>query len=108
MSYQVIVTYEGRGGFIVYMEDGNCLKFEWEHVQGGVEIITGSAQEWAAICRKQTADRAIGRRQEILERIAQEYKRQKAKRAKIIMESDRIFISFEGYGLFAYLKSLFD
>jgi hypothetical protein len=75
LDWNVVISGQGRAGTITYSEGANSIRFAWE--LGGrdvIAIISGpSPQNW-------DSDLAwtIGRRQEILDRVAREAIRLKA------------------------------
>jgi hypothetical protein len=103
MSYKVDIKREGRGGDVIYVEEGKGLQFEWDINSEGVEIYVPTDYEWDGFCEKRGAEWAQGRRQEILEVVAQEYCRQKAKKGKWKIADHWIFISFENYMIGRFL-----
>jgi hypothetical protein len=88
VNYEVTIIPKGRYGFVEYAEGQNVCRFEWEF-GGTVTIIMSvpSPQEWDDECSS-----FAGRRDEILSRVAEECRRQKAPSARIEI-SDR-FIYF--------------
>ncbi len=104
--YQVTITQKGPGGWDIYTEGGRKLAFEWQFSAEGVAISVPTPQGWDDYCEKNDAGWAKGRRQEILERIAQEVRRKKAKTAVISYEDDWIILSFEDDWVFSLLKKL--
>ena len=94
MNYQVKITQKGRGGWIDYVESEKQLPFGWDFSAIGVEIYVPSPEEWNEYCNEHKADWAKDRRTEILERVAQEVCRQKAKQAKVSIKENWIDIEF--------------
>ena len=92
MDYQVKITHIGRSGWVNYLEGDKVLSFGWDFSAIGVEIYVPSPEEWNKYCNEHKADWAKDRRTEILERVAQEVCRQKAKNAKVRINYDWIDI----------------
>jgi hypothetical protein len=92
MNYHVKIIQSGRTGWINYVEDGKLLPFGWDFSALGIEIYVPSSEEWNEYCDKHKADWAKDRRTEILERLAQEVCRQKAKKAKASINDNWINI----------------
>ncbi len=70
-TYKIEVEAHGRGGWAFYVEQGR-LPFSWEilGVKGtGVEMPIPEA--WDAYCEKHGANWAKGRRDEIVQRVAE-------------------------------------
>jgi hypothetical protein len=107
MSYEVEVKRTGRGGWAEYREDGRGLRFNWDINAEGAEIYVPPSHKWNIYCEEQGALWATGRRQAILERVAQEYCRQRASKAKWRIEDHWIFISFEPYFIHRFLNKVF-
>src|SRR5947209_1180984 len=72
MNYKVEIDQTGRGGSVSYTEDGQTLSLDWEFAVGGVDIFVPTPEEWDAYWQNRGAIWAAGRRQEILERVAEE------------------------------------
>jgi hypothetical protein len=94
MDYRVEIDSAGRAGNVRYWEDGPPLEFWWEFTMDGAAISVPAAQDWDAYCDRTEAGWAKGRRQEILARIAEETRRQRASSAKIAFEEDWIVLRF--------------
>lgn len=107
MSYQVEITQTGRGGWSYYIEDGKTLSFDWDFSIGSVEIYVPTPEEWDAFCEKRDAGWAKGRRLEILVRLAEEIRKQKAKSAKVSIEDHWIILSFTNAWIPSFLRSFF-
>jgi hypothetical protein len=70
-AYKIEDELHSRGGWVFYIEQGR-LPFSWEilGVKGrGVDIPTPEA--WNDYCEKHSANWAKGRRQEIVQRVAE-------------------------------------
>ncbi len=107
MNYEVEVKRTGRGGWTEYREDGRGLRFNWDINTEGAEIYIPPSHEWDNFCEENGALWAKGRRQEILERLAQGYCHQRANKAKWRIEDHWIIISFEPYFIHRFLNKLF-
>lgn len=83
MSYEVDFVKEGRGGWAYYREEEATLPFDWDITSDGFEVYLPPSAEWDEFCQKHQATQCIGRRQQIIERLAEEIRRKKAKKAKI-------------------------
>lgn len=94
MNYKVEIHQSGRGGRVSYTENGQELLFDWEFSIGGVDIFVSAPENWDAFCRRSNAASAEGRRQEILERLAEEVRQQKAKSSSISIEDNWIHFYF--------------
>ena len=75
-EYTVEVEPHGPAAWIHYRESGVHLRFWWEFLADGASLSVPTAQEWDATCTRERASNALGRRQEILERIVQQVCRQ--------------------------------
>jgi len=96
MTYEVKFTTRGRGGYVYYIEDGIELPFDWDITTVGFDIYVYTPDEWDSFCEQHGAYRAKGRRQEILQRVAEEVRKQQAKSAKVTIDDTGISFSFEG------------
>ena len=96
MNYEITHTQEDRDGYVYYMEDGVKLPFYWEFMVGGFDIYVPTPEKWDSFCEQHDASRAKGRRQEILQRVAEETHKKKAKGAKVSIDDTGISFSFEG------------
>jgi hypothetical protein len=94
VNYKVEIEQTGRGGTITYTEDGGSLLFDWEFAIGGADVFVTTPELWDANCRSRNAAWAEGRRQEILERVAEEVRRQKATSATLSIEDQWIHFDF--------------
>lgn len=94
MSHKVEIEQTGRGGTITYTEDHGSLSFDWEFAIGGADVFVTPPELWDANCTSRGAVWAVGRRQEILERVADEVRRQKATGASVSIEDQWIHFSF--------------
>jgi hypothetical protein len=94
VNYKVEIEQTGRGGTITYTEDGGSLSFDWEFAIGGADVFVTTPELWDANCRGRNAAWAEGRRQEILERVAEEVRRQKATSATLSIEDQWIHFDF--------------
>jgi hypothetical protein len=106
MSYKVEITQDGRCGQDIYVEDGKRLPFDWEFSAAGVTIYVPTPQEWDAYCEKYDAVWAKGRRREILERVAQEVRRQKVKSARFEILDHWVELSFEDHWIFSLFSKI--
>jgi hypothetical protein len=95
MNYEVKFTTKGRGGWVYYIEDGKTLPFDWDITTAGFDIYVPTSEEWTAFCDGHNALQAKDRREEILQRIAEEVRKQKAKTAKVSIDETGISFSFE-------------
>jgi hypothetical protein len=107
VKYEVEITQEGRGGTYYYIEQAAKLPFDWDFSSQGVSIVAPTPDEWDSYCSKYDADWAKGRRQEILQTLAEEVRRRKAKSATITIEDHWVNLSFKDSWVFSLLKSLF-
>lgn len=106
MSYKVERTQEGCGGWVYYIEDGVKLPFDWEYSATGFDIYAPSPQEWDTFCARHGAQTAFGRRQEVLQRVAEEVRRKKAKTAKVVIDDAGISFSFKGDPVYTLLRKI--
>jgi aspartokinase-like uncharacterized kinase len=96
VKYDVNIIREGRGGWIFYREEDNSLPFDWDITSDGFEVYVPPPSEWDDFCKRNSATQCIGRRQQILERLAEEVRKKKAKKAKVTIDDMGIHFSFEG------------
>ena len=94
VDYQVEIGQSGRGGTITYREGAGSLSFDWEFSMDGADVFVVTPEQWDANCRGRDAAWAAGRRQEILERVAAEVRRQQAASATISIEDQWIHFQF--------------
>jgi len=94
MDYNVEITQSGRGGSINYIENEQALRFDWEFAMDGAYIFVPTAEQWDAYWQSNNLSWAQGRRQEILERLSEEVRQQKAESAKITFEDNCIHLRF--------------
>jgi hypothetical protein len=94
MNYRVDIDQSGRGGRIRYAEHENALFFDWEFSLDGATVFVPSPDEWDARCQGDETNWAKGRRHEILERLAEEVRRQKASGSTISIEDHWIQFVF--------------
>ena len=105
--YEIGIIDNGPGGRILYAEGERVLAFEWQFCAEGAAVSVPTPQEWDAYCEKDDAGWAVGRRMEILERVAHEVRRQKEKTAVISYRDGWIILAFEDPWVFSLLKKLF-
>ena len=96
MNYKVRMVRSGRGGAVYYDEDTTTLPFEWDTTSDGFEVYLPPSNEWDDFCKQNNATHCIGRRQQIIERLAEEVRRKKARKAKVSIDDQGICFSFEG------------
>jgi hypothetical protein len=94
MNYKVEITQSGRGGTIYYIEDDHRMSFDWEFSMSGATIFVRTPDEWEKNSQSQDASWTSGRRQEILERLAEDVRRQQAPSARIEIEDHWIELTF--------------
>ena len=94
MSHKVEIEQTGRGGTVRYFEDGRELTFDWEFTMDGADIFVPTPEQWDLNCRSRGAGWAEGRRQEILERVAEEVRAQKATSSVVNIEDNWIHFVF--------------
>jgi hypothetical protein len=94
MSYKVEIQQTGRGGLVKYIEHGGELCFDWEFASRGADIFIPDPLQWDTYCRNHGAGWAEGKRQEILERVAQEVRTQKARNSSVNIEDNWIHFDF--------------
>jgi len=94
MNYKVEIHQTGRGGRVSYMEDERTLFLDWEFAVDGVDLFVPTPENWDAYWQGRDAGWAGGRRQEILERVAEEVRKQKAAGAKVTIEDNWIHFGF--------------
>jgi len=96
LKYKVNIVREGRGGWANYTEDGMTLPFDWDITSDGFEIYVPRDDEWDNFCTQNNATQCTSRRKEILERLAEEVRKKKAKNAKVTIDDMGISFSFKG------------
>jgi len=94
MNYKVEIIQSGRGGSINYIENEQALRLDWEFAMDGAYVFAPTPAQWDAYWQSNNIPWAAGRRQEILERVAEEVRRQKAQTAKVTMDDDCIHFKF--------------
>jgi hypothetical protein len=94
MDYQVEIDSAGRSGNVYYKEAEGTLTFWWEFTMDGAVISVPRPEVWDGFCESSNQGWAKGRRQQIVERIAEQTKRQKASSAKIEYQDDWIVFKF--------------
>ena len=94
MNYKVEIDQTGRGGGIRYTEDEQALSLDWEFASDGVDVFVPTPEQWDAYWQNRDAAWAAGRRQEILERVAEEVRKQKATSSKVTIEDNWIHFGF--------------
>lgn len=97
---------EGRGGWVYYREDGTTLPFDWDITSDGFEVYLPPSAEWNEFCKENNATQCIGRRQQIVERLAEEVRKKKAKKAKVTIDDLGIGFSFEGDWLHSLISRI--
>ncbi|MBV9468503.1 MAG: hypothetical protein JOZ57_04610, partial [Abitibacteriaceae bacterium] len=75
-------------------EAGQRLNFDWEFSTVGADIMVPAPEQWDAYWEQSGAAWAKGRRQEILERVAEATRQQKAQNAAITIEDRWIVLKF--------------
>ena len=108
MPYEVDFMREGRGGWAYYREDGITLPFDWDITADGFEVYLPPSTEWDEFCKEHKATECIGRRKEILERLAEEIRRKKAKKAKVTIYDQGMSFSFKGDWLHSLISRILD
>ena len=93
-EFEVLITDEGRAGTVEYRERGFSLPLWWEFTMTEAWIWAPSPSQWDDYWRSKGASGAVGRRQEILERVASETKRKRAESAVTEVESDGVHLKF--------------
>jgi hypothetical protein len=67
---------------VYYCEDEATLPFHCDITRDGFEVYLPPTTEWDDFCKKNNTMQCIGRRQQIVEKLAPEVGRQKAKKLK--------------------------
>jgi len=106
VNYKVRFVRSGRGGWVYYDEDETTLPFDWDITSDGFEVYLPTSNEWDDFCKQNHATHCIGRRQEIVERLAEEVRRKKARTAKVSIDDQGICFSFEGDWLHSLLRRI--
>jgi hypothetical protein len=106
MDYDVKMVRDGRGGWVYYCEGEVTLPFEWDITGNGFEVYLGPSAEWDEFCKKNNATHCQGRRQQIAERIAEEVRKKKAKKAKVTIDDVGIDFSFKGDWLHSLISRI--
>jgi hypothetical protein len=92
-EFTVTIVDQGRAGTVTYCEGAMTLALWWEFMTDGAWIWAPSPAQWDEYW-KAKAPGAIGRRDEILARVAAETKRQRASSARISIDDDGISLRF--------------
>jgi hypothetical protein len=95
MSADFVVTIvdEGRSGSVTYREGAMALALWWELEMDGAYIWAPSPAQWDDYWRT-SAPAAVGRRDEILARIAEATVKQRASSARTRIADDGITLKF--------------
>ena len=93
MGDKIIVKPDGPGGWAYYVENGNTLPFFWEPTSVGLAINVPASSGWSNFCEKNSADWAKGRREEILQKVAEVVRRKRYLKGDINIEDSWIYIS---------------
>ena len=94
MSHKVEIIQTGRGGTINYTEQDTVLSFDWEFATNGADMFVPAPAQWAAYCHSRSADWAANHREEILERVAAEVRKQKAASSNVTIEDNWVHFEF--------------
>ena len=94
MNYEVDISQSGRGGSINYTENEQALRLDWEFATDGAYVFVPTPEQWDAYWRSNNIQWAAGRRQEILERVAEAVRQQKAQSSQVTIEADSIHFKF--------------
>jgi hypothetical protein len=88
-EWSVEVIQTGRSGSIAYRESAGLISFYWEFGGGDAVVIisVGDSAVWSS-----RHPWAVGRRREILERVAHEVVRQKASTCRADIDSENGYI----------------
>ena len=93
-EFEVHITDEGRSGSVEYREGGLSLLLWWEFTMDGAWIWAPDSSQWDEHWRARGVMGAVGRRNEILERVASETKRKRAESARTEVCSDGVHLKF--------------
>jgi hypothetical protein len=104
MNYEVRIVRRARGGWVYYVEDKTTLPFDWDTTSDGFEVYLPPSNEWDDFCKQNNATHCISRRQQIIQRLAEEVRRKKAKKAKVSIDDQGIRFSFEGDWLHSLVR----
>jgi hypothetical protein len=94
MNYRVEISQFGRGGSINYTENEQALRLDWEFATDGAYIFVPTPEQWDGYWRSNDIEWAAGRRQEILERVAEAVRREKAQSSNVTLEDNSIHFKF--------------
>ena len=106
VNYEVTIVSEGRGGWVYYREDKATLPFDWDITSIGFEVYLPSSTEWDDFCKQNNAAQYIDKRHQIVERLAAEVRRKKAKKAKMTIDDWGISFSFEDDWLYSLVRRI--
>jgi len=106
MSYEVEIKRDGRGGWVYYREGKAVLPFDWDITSVGFEVYLPPSVEWDDFCRRNNATRCNDRRAQIVERVAEEVRRKRARKAKVTIDDLGISFSFEGDWLYGLISRI--
>jgi len=94
MNYEVEISQSGPGGSINYTENGQAMRLDWEFASDGAYVFVPTPEQWDAFWRSNKIEWAAGRRQEIIERVVEAVRQQKAQSSKVTLEDDCIRFTF--------------
>ncbi len=95
-EYGVLIADHGRSGSVDYVEGDLRLPLWWEFTMDGAWVWAPSPGEWDAYWSGRGALGAVGRRKEILARVAEACVRKRAPSAKAEVDSDGVTLRFQG------------
>lgn len=72
-----------RGGEVFYEEQGKTLPFNWEYNSVGISIYIPSKLDWGSFCERHFAGWAKEKREEILQRLSEEVRKERNLRGDI-------------------------
>src|SRR5437867_246970 len=93
-EFQVLIVDEGRAGSVEYVEGCMKLPLWWEFTMNGAYIWAPSEEHWDSYWSSHGAGGAVGRREEILQRVASEAIRKRAPDAKSSVDDEGVHIKF--------------
>ena len=94
MNYRVEIDNHGPAGDVRYIEDDRVLRLFWEYMSYGVLISVPDSGKWDEYYQSHSAGWAKDRREEILQRVAEQACLQQAPWSKVAITEEGIELRF--------------